>query len=49
MENEMQGYVARMGKMSHAYEILARNLNVISHLGDLGVDERIIMKWILNK
>jgi hypothetical protein len=35
--------------MRTAYEILFVNLKVRDHLGDVTVDGRIILKWILGK
>jgi len=40
------GHVARMGS---AYRVLVGNLMERGHLEDLGVNGRIILKWILNK
>jgi hypothetical protein len=38
------GHVARFWERRGAYRVLARESN---HLEDLGVDGRIILKWIL--
>jgi hypothetical protein len=35
-----------MGTLRNASKILVKNLKVRDHLGDLGVDWRIILKWI---
>jgi hypothetical protein len=43
------GHVALMGKMRSAYQILIRKLKGRDHLGDLGIDVRIILKWILKE
>jgi hypothetical protein len=42
------GHVARMGKKRGAYRILMGILEGRHHLGDPGVDGRIILKWIFN-
>jgi hypothetical protein len=36
-----------MGKMRDAYKNLSENLNGTDHLGDLCIDGRIILEWIL--
>jgi hypothetical protein len=36
-----------MGDLRNAYEILVGNLNIRDHLGDLGLDGKIILEWIL--
>jgi hypothetical protein len=33
----------------NTHKIVIRNLKGRGHLGDIGVDERIMLKWILNK
>jgi hypothetical protein len=43
------GHVAGMGEMTNPYEILVRNLNGEDHSEDLGVDGKIILKYILWK
>jgi hypothetical protein len=35
-----------MGEMRNAYKFWSENLKERSHLGDLHVDERMILKWI---
>jgi hypothetical protein len=35
--------------MKHAYNILVENPSGRSHLEDLDIDERILLKWILSK
>jgi hypothetical protein len=35
--------------MRDSYRILVGNLKGRDHLGDLGIDGRIILKWILKK
>jgi hypothetical protein len=35
--------------MKNAYRILVGNLKRREHLEDIGVDEKIILKWIFNK
>jgi hypothetical protein len=43
------GHVARMGEERGAYRILVRRPEEGDHLGDPGVDMRIILKWIFGK
>jgi len=43
------GHVARMGKMRNSYKILSKSLKVRDHWEDLGVDDKIILEWILGK
>jgi hypothetical protein len=43
------GTVQRMGEVGNACKISRGNLKVRHHMGDLGVDGRIILKWILKK
>jgi hypothetical protein len=38
-----------MGEKRGAYRILVRDLREGDHLGDPGVDVRIILKWIFKK
>jgi hypothetical protein len=40
------GHVARMGESRGADSVLVRKSEERNHLEDLGVDERIILKWI---
>jgi hypothetical protein len=42
------GHVARMGEKRGAYRILVGDLREGDHLGDPGVDWRIILKWLFN-
>jgi len=42
-------YVARMRVMRNAYNILVTQLEEKRPIGDLGVYEKIILKWILKK
>jgi hypothetical protein len=41
------GHVARVGERSGAFRVLLGNLKERDRLKDLGVDGRIIFKWIL--
>jgi hypothetical protein len=43
------GNIARMGETRNAYNILVGKSEGKNHLENLGVDGRIILKWILNK
>jgi hypothetical protein len=43
------GYVARTGQIINAYTIFSEILKGRDHLDDVGVDGRIILKWILGK
>jgi hypothetical protein len=43
------GHVACMGELRNAYTILVESLMRRSHSEDRGVDERIILKYILGK
>jgi hypothetical protein len=43
------GHVARAGKMRNACRILVGNVDVRDHLGDLGVDGKIILKIYLRE
>jgi hypothetical protein len=40
------GHLAHMGERKGVYRVLVGNLRVGEHLGDLGVDGRIILRWI---
>jgi len=42
------GHAARIGDMRNAYKDQFENLNVSGRLKDLGLEGRIILKWILN-
>jgi hypothetical protein len=39
-------HVARMGERRIAYRVLVGNLRERDHLGDPGVDMRIVIRWI---
>jgi hypothetical protein len=41
--------VTRMGDMRNAYKILVGKPEGKNHSGDLGVDGKIILEWILRK
>ena len=43
------GYVARMGERRGLYRVLMGKLRERDHLGDPGVDGRIILRWIFRK
>jgi hypothetical protein len=45
----LAGHVARVGEMRNAYNFWLENLTGRDHSEDLGVDERIILEWILQK
>jgi hypothetical protein len=40
-------YAGRMLEMRNAYTSLVGNLKVTDHLRDIGVDETIILEWIV--
>jgi hypothetical protein len=42
-------HVKRMGEKRSVYRVLVRNLRERDHLGDPGVDGRIILRWIFRK
>jgi hypothetical protein len=48
-KNEMGGHVARMGKREVHKGFWRGDVREGEHLGDPGVDGRIILKWIFNK
>jgi len=43
------GHVARRGARRGVYRVLVGNPEGKSHLGDKGVDGRIILRWIFRK
>ena len=43
------GHVARMGEKRSVYRVLVGNLRGRGHLEDLGIDGRIILRWIFRK
>jgi hypothetical protein len=38
-----------MGQVRNAYKILVEKSEEKNHLEDLGIDERIILRWIMKK
>jgi hypothetical protein len=48
-DNEMGSHVECMGEKKNACRALAENLKERIYLEDLGVDKKIILKWILGK
>ena len=49
MKNEKRGHLARTGGGELHTEFWWGNLRERNHLGDLGVEGRIILKWIFKK
>ena len=45
----MDGHVARMGERRGVYRVLVEKPEGKEHLGDTGVDGRIIIRWIFRK
>jgi hypothetical protein len=43
------GHVERMGEGRGVYRVFVGNLRERDHLGDLGLDGRIILRWIFRK
>jgi hypothetical protein len=43
------GHAARMGERRGVYRVLVENLWARDHLGDPGLDGRIILRWIFRK
>ena len=43
------GHVARMRERRGVYRLLVGKLRARDHLGDLGLDGRIILRWIFRK
>ena len=43
------GHVARMGERRGMYRVFVGKLEGKNHLGDPGVDGRIILRWIFRK
>jgi hypothetical protein len=46
---EDEGHIVGMEEMINAYRILLGSLKVRDHLVDLGLDRRIILKWLFRK
>jgi hypothetical protein len=38
-----------MGEMRNVYKFFFRNLKGRGHLGDMGIDGRTVLEWILGK
>ena len=47
--NEMGGACSTYGESRGVYRILLGNLRERDHLGDQGLDGRIIIRWIIRK
>jgi len=43
------GHIARMGKRRGAYRVLVGKPEGRDHLGDTGVDGRLVLRWIFRK
>ena len=43
------GHVERMGERRSVYRVFGGNLRERDHLGDPGIDGRIILRWIFRK
>jgi hypothetical protein len=43
------GFVVRMGDMRNATKFWLKSLKVRNHSQDLGVDGRVMLKWIIGK
>jgi hypothetical protein len=48
-EDEISGHVARMRDIKNPYRILVGKPEGKNHLQDLGVDGKMILKWILQE
>jgi hypothetical protein len=48
-ERGCAAYIAHRGETRNAYKIFVGNLTGREHLGDSGIDGRILLKWILSQ
>ena len=48
-KNELGGACSTYGERRGVYRVLVQNMSKRDHLGDPGLDERIILRWIFRK